>query len=129
SDLPDEFAAGPADAGTGGAPVVRIVVLAFTRRELPSVRDPEWYGDTVFEWRPYGEHVERPGPGALATAAWRAAQFAEQLGYSVRVSGLSSDSGEHFEGDVAAPTIVLIDPWTALSGRYRDRLSEIGQAA
>ena len=88
-----------------------IAVAAAVRRTLPRERDPEYYGNSSEEWRPYQPQVLEP-------LAERAARIAGTLGYSARISVLSTSSPEtkmpaqQLESQrQQGPSIVLADPW------------------
>ena len=88
-----------------------IAVAAAVRRTVPRERDPEYYGGNPEEWRPYQPQVLEP-------LAERAARIAGTLGYSARISVLSTSSpetkmpGPQLESQrQQGPSIVLADPW------------------
>lgn len=88
-----------------------IAVAAAIRRTLPKERDPEYYGANPQEWRPYQPEVLEP-------LAERAARIAGSVGYTARISVLTTSSpetkmpGPRLETQrQQGPSIVLADPW------------------
>ncbi len=90
---------------------LNITVAAAVRRTLPRDRDPEYYGGNPEEWRPYQPQVLEP-------LAERAARIAGTVGYTPRISVLTTSSPETRmpgQSDSVSrqqgPSILLADPW------------------
>ena len=92
-----------------------ITVVAEIRHDLPTDRNPEYYGDRPEDWRPYQPESGEP-------IAMRAARIARSLGYRPEITVLTSASPEtkinsqqkalepQFH-QPPAPSIVVADPW------------------
>lgn len=109
-----------------------ITVVAGVRRNVPTDRNPDYYGERPEEWRPYQPESEEP-------IAMRAARIARSLGYQPTIRVLSSTSPEvkpevkvnsQLRPDAlllqpAAASILLADPWLFQSFRERHNLETV----
>jgi FxsC-like protein len=121
--LPDAFA----DDGdpVGANALVRITVAALTKHsELAPGRSALWYGETAEEWCPYRDGS---GPdGQQTPVAWRAFDVAQRRDFDAVVTELSTRSEElRPKARPSAPTVLLIDAWTALDEHWQALLAKL----
>ena len=95
--------------GTGpGDKLLRLTVIAPGRDELPSGRDPAYYGEDVREWNPYRQD-------SLRALADHAGDLARSLSYTPDVGDLYRHESALFgPGHPTGPEVLLIDPWAVL---------------
>ena len=104
-------------------PVVRIAVIAGTRRQMEHIRaNVEPYGERREDWAPY-----RPVAGTSAVARARSvAARHEMLTEVVPVNGLLDRLAEaQRSGSIV---LVLVDPWSTRRGELLDALRRLKEA-
>jgi FxsC-like protein len=79
-----------------------VAVAAPTRSTAPAGRAVSWYGETGTDWRPFGAREQ-------LRLAEHAVAVAERLNFSTAILSVRAAAEE----TVAAPAVVLIDPWIA----------------
>jgi FxsC-like protein len=115
--LPSAFAGygdtGPADK------VLRVTVVAQSRDELVSGRDPAYYGKDIREWNPYRQ-------GSVRSLADHAVDLARSLSYTPDVGDLYRHEAELLGSEPpTGPQVLLIDPWAVQQPDCREMLHKL----
>lgn len=105
-----------------------ITVVANVRSRVPTDRDPDFYGDSPEQWRPYQPADSEP-------LAHRAARLAQSYGWRPEIGVLTPTSPEarmtareHTGSEhrqPPAPAILLADPWQFASYQGRRVLEKV----
>lgn len=94
---------------------LRISVLSYHHGELPSDRNPDYYGARRTDWHPYRPAAARP-------LAEHAARLARQLGFQPTVHEFEEEAAVILGGGPpSAPGVLLLDRW-ALRDEHRREL-------
>ncbi|MBV2152444.1 TIR-like protein FxsC [Kitasatospora sp. SUK 42] len=91
---------------------LRISVLAYHQGEVPSDRNPDFYGARRTDWHPY-----RPAGSPIAQHAVR---LARQLGFQPTVHEFDDEAESIIEGNAEAPGLLLLDRWALRDPRRRE---------
>ena len=112
--LPAAFGGG---IGTGPRDkLLRITVVAPRRDELPTDRDPSYYGRDAREWNPHR-------PESVRSLADHAADLARSLSYTPDVGDLYQHEAELLGAErPSGPEVLLIDPWAVMQLECREML-------
>jgi FxsC-like protein len=104
--------------GTPGRrrPRMRILIAAPATPKLPVGADPDMYGPSPGDWRPY---IPEYG-GQIALAARR---LVESMDFDVFVEPFGHSAEERANAAPTAPALLVIDPWALLDPVLHRRLS------
>lgn len=115
--LPSAFG-GQGATGPRDKPL-RVTVVAPSRDELPSGRDPAYYGKDISEWNPYRQD-------SMRSLADHAAELARSLSYTPEVGDLfRHEAGLVGVDRPSGPEVLLVDPWAAVQPECRDILHRL----
>ncbi|MER5939273.1 TIR-like protein FxsC [Streptomyces sp. NPDC001928] len=121
TQLPSAF-----EQRAGRRRILRIVVAAPSRQELPPGRPDQCYGSSALDWNPYRESdTDTTRPLAEIAAA-----MAERLDYRPTVESLDEAVGGLLtERRPDGPTLMLLDQWALSDPKRQALLARMDEAA